>query len=68
VRRTQQNLCLEPTSFRGAPSDYEYLLQSQAKIELPELGIRIEALLTKKSNVPETESEHLLDPTLCLTS
>ncbi len=62
VRRTQEGLCLEPASVHTAPSDYEYPLLVPGQVELPELGIRIEVLLTERSNVPETEREQLLDP------
>jgi tRNA(Ile)-lysidine synthase len=62
VRRTQQGLCLEPTSVHSVPSDYEYVVHVPGQVELPEMGIRIEALLTQGSNVPETEREQLLDP------
>jgi tRNA(Ile)-lysidine synthase len=62
VRRTQQDLCLEPASVHTAASDYEYRLHIPGEVKLPELGIRIEALLTEKSSVPEREREQLLDP------
>jgi len=61
VRRTQQGLCVEPTSAHTASSDYEYRLLIPGQVELPELGIRIEVLLTERSSVPETDREQLLD-------
>jgi tRNA(Ile)-lysidine synthase len=59
VRRTQQGLCIEPAT---ASSDYEYILLVPGQIEFPEMGIRIEALLTHRSSVPDTERDRLLDP------
>ncbi len=41
---------------------YEYRLRVPGQIEIRELGIRIEALLAERKNVPETERERLLDP------
>jgi len=61
VRRTQRDLCLEP----GTPQEtvhYEYRLAVPGQVEIRELGIRIEALLAERKNVPETEHEQLLDP------
>jgi len=62
VRRTQQGLCLEPPSVHTVPSDYEYVLLVPGQVELPEMGIRIEALLTQRSSVPDRERDRLLDP------
>jgi tRNA(Ile)-lysidine synthase len=59
VRRTQQGLCIEPAT---ASSDYEYILLIPGQIEFSEMGIRIEALLTHRSSVPDTERDRLLDP------
>ena len=62
VRRTQQGLCLEQVSIEKAQPDYEYRLLIPGQVELPELGIRIEAVLIERSSVPETERGQLLDP------
>ena len=62
VRRTQRDLCLEPAGTLQEPVQYEYRLRVPGQIEIRELGIRIEALLAERKNVPETERERLLDP------
>jgi tRNA(Ile)-lysidine synthase len=62
VRRTQRDLCLEPAGTSQEPMQYEYRLLVPGQIEIPELGIRIEALLAERKSVPETEREQLLDP------
>jgi tRNA(Ile)-lysidine synthase len=62
VRRTPRGLCLEPASLHAEPSDYEYRLAVPGEVGVPELGIRIEAMLADRSSVPEDEREQLLDP------
>jgi tRNA(Ile)-lysidine synthase len=60
VRRTQRDLCLEPT-LRGEVSNYEYRLPVPGAVEVRELGIRLEALLVERESVPQDERERLLD-------
>jgi tRNA(Ile)-lysidine synthase len=61
VRRTQGDLCLEPAGTSQEPMQYEYRLLVPGQIQIPELGIRIEALLAERKSVPETEREQMLD-------
>lgn len=61
VRRTQGDLHLELA--READSrDYEYRLRVPGQVEISELGIRLEAILTDRETVPKDECERLLDP------
>jgi tRNA(Ile)-lysidine synthase len=64
VRRTQRDLCLESGGASQKAVQYEYRLLVPGQIEIPELGVRIEALLDERKSVPETEREQLLDPAL----
>ncbi len=43
-------------------AEYEYVLPVPGTIELHELGIQIEAMVTNWAHVPEREQEQLLDP------
>ena len=62
VRRTQRDLCLESAGDASQKAvQYEYRLLVPGQIEIPELGIRIEALLAERKSVPETEREQMLD-------
>jgi len=62
VRRTQRDLCLEPAGPLEEAVQYEYRLRVPGQVEIPELGIQIEALLAERKNIPETERQQLLDP------
>ena len=62
VRRTQKDLCLEPASAHVEPAEYEYRLPIPGQVEVPELGIRIEAVVADRKTVPEAERDRLLDP------
>ncbi len=61
VRRTRQDLYIEP-SRRAEGSDYECRLPVPGRVEIPELGIRLEAVLADPKTVPQDEYEGLLDP------
>ena len=63
LRRTKKDLCLELSGGRPEPSEYEYRLPIPGQIEVVELGVRIEAFVTDRENVPEDQQERLLDPT-----
>lgn len=62
VRGTQRGLCFERVRDQAAPSNYEYRLPIPGAIEMPELGIRLEAVLVDPNTVPQAEHESLLDP------
>jgi tRNA(Ile)-lysidine synthase len=62
VRRTQRELCLEPPSAELEAAEYEYRLPVPGQIEVPELGLRIEAALADPKSVPPSERNRLLDP------
>ncbi len=62
VRRGRKELMLE---WKAAePGNYQYELTVPGKIVVPELGVRIEALLADVGSVPERERQRLLDPGL----
>ena len=67
LRRTQRDLRIEPAREKLRRAEYEYRLPVPGQIEIPELGIRIEAVLAdrvlaNRKLVPEPEREQLLDP------
>ncbi|MGB9074240.1 MAG: tRNA lysidine(34) synthetase TilS [Terriglobales bacterium] len=62
LRRTQRDLRFEPAREKLRRAEYEYRLPVPGQIEIPELGIRIEAVLADRKGVPEPERERLLDP------
>jgi tRNA(Ile)-lysidine synthetase-like protein len=62
VRRTQRELCLEPPSAELEAAEYEYRLPVPGQIEVPGLGLRIEAALADPKSVPPSERNRLLDP------
>lgn len=62
VRRTQRELRLEPPSAEREAEEYEYRLPVPGQIEVPELGLRIEAALADGKSVPPSERNRLLDP------
>jgi tRNA(Ile)-lysidine synthase len=62
LRRTQQELRFNPASDQPQPTEYEYRLAIPGRIEVPELGIRIEAVVADQNSVPDAERERLLDP------
>ncbi len=43
-------------------TEYEYVLPIPGTIELRELGVQIDAIITDREQVPEQEREQLLDP------
>ena len=61
VHRTQHELCLE-AGIDGETLDYEYRLPIPGVVEVPALGVRIEAVLLERETVPQEERESLLDP------
>jgi len=61
VVKTQRSLCLEPAGDPCA-TEYEYPLSVPGQIQIPELGVRIEAVLADPKSVPEEERDRLLDP------
>jgi tRNA(Ile)-lysidine synthase len=62
LRRTQRDLRFEPARKKLRRAEYEYRLPVPGQIEVPELGIRIEAVLAGRKSIPESEHERLLDP------
>jgi tRNA(Ile)-lysidine synthase len=62
LRRTQRDLRFEPARDKLRQGEYEYRLPVPGQIEIPELGIRIEAVLAGRKSIPESENERLLDP------
>ena len=46
----------------GAPAVYEYVLPVNGRVEVHELGTRIEAVLTDWDRVPDQDRSQLLDP------
>jgi tRNA(Ile)-lysidine synthase len=46
----------------GGAAEYEYPLSIPGTVEVPELGVRVEAMATSWAAVPEDERERLLDP------
>ena len=61
VRRTQRDLCLE-LAVTSQPSEYEYRLSIPGQVEVPEVGIWIEAIVTDRASAPESSRAQLLDP------
>ena len=59
LRATQNELRWEP---KAAKSRYEYPLPIPGAIDVPELNLRIECSVTRASDVPPDERQHLLDP------
>ncbi|MFZ3263397.1 MAG: tRNA lysidine(34) synthetase TilS [Terriglobales bacterium] len=63
VRRGRKELMLEARAV-AEPGNYQYALAVPGEIAVPELGVRIEALLVDVGGVPERERQGLLDPRL----
>jgi tRNA(Ile)-lysidine synthase len=63
LRRGRQELLLDPetSSGRGEAAGYEYALAVPGAVEVPELGVRIEARVVDVGDVPEDERRGLLD-------
>jgi tRNA(Ile)-lysidine synthase len=63
LRRGRQELLLdlETSSARGEAAGYEYALAVPGAVEVPELGVRIEARVVDVGGVPEGERGELLD-------
>lgn len=63
LRRGRQELLLdlETSSGRGEAAGYEYALAVPGAVEVPELGVRIEARVVDVGGVPEGERGELLD-------
>ena len=62
VRRTQRELCLERTADREESCDYEYRLTVPGQVDVPELGVRLEAVVVERESVPQDERAGMLDP------
>jgi tRNA(Ile)-lysidine synthase len=62
VRRTQRGLCIDRVPKDADLSDYEYHLPVPGEIEVPELGIRLQAVMADPESVPQDERERLLAP------
>ena len=62
VRRTQRDLCLERASDQEESSDYEYRLPVPGQVDVPELGVRLEAAVVERESVPKDERAGVLDP------
>lgn len=63
LRRGRQELLLElgPVGSQGAAADYEYALTLPGAVEVPELGMRIEARVVDAGDVSERERGQLLN-------
>jgi tRNA(Ile)-lysidine synthetase-like protein len=63
LRRGRQELLLdlETSSGRGEAAEYEYALALPGAVEVPELGVRIEARVVDVGDVSEDERGGLLD-------
>jgi tRNA(Ile)-lysidine synthase len=63
LRRGRQELLLELETFAGRreTANYQYSLAVPGAVEVPELGVRIEARLVDAGVVPEDERGELLD-------
>jgi len=61
VRRTRDDLCIDSSAseWRG---EYEYSLPVPGEVEIPELGIRLRAMIVDPKDVPEAERDSLIDP------
>jgi tRNA(Ile)-lysidine synthase len=62
VRRTQRELCLEETGESTEACGYEYRLPVPGSIAVPELGLRVEAIVTEPDVVPPEDRASLLNP------
>ncbi|MFY9561550.1 MAG: tRNA lysidine(34) synthetase TilS [Terriglobales bacterium] len=62
LRRSRRDLSLEPAGAQTEPAEYEYRLSIPGQVEVPNIGVRIEAVLADRKSVPEIEHEQLLDP------
>lgn len=62
AHQTRRDLCLEPADTTELAPQYEYRLPIPGRIEIPELDLLIEALLSDRNDVPESAHEQLLDP------
>jgi tRNA(Ile)-lysidine synthase len=67
IRRTQRDLCFDPPGATSQQSDYEYTLPVPGEVEIPELGIRLQAAIVDPRVVDpasgqEIEPDGLLDP------
>jgi tRNA(Ile)-lysidine synthase len=61
VWRTRDDLCLD-SSTSEKKGEYEYSLPVPGEVEIPELGIRLRAMIVDPKNVPEEERGSLLNP------
>ena len=59
--RQELLLVLEPSGARGKAADYQYALVVPGAVEVPELGVCIEARVVDAGGVPEGERGQLLD-------
>jgi tRNA(Ile)-lysidine synthase len=62
LRAGRQELFLEPELRSSTEADYEYALAVPGVVDVPELGISVEAQIVDASHPSEDEREHLLDP------
>jgi tRNA(Ile)-lysidine synthase len=61
LRRTQRELRWE-SADDVQPADYEYVLSVPGAVEVGEVGIRIQAIVTDWERVPEPEKSQVIDP------
>jgi len=63
LRRGREELLLElePFGGRGEAADYQYALPVPGVVEIPELGVCIEARVVDVGGVPEDKRDELLD-------
>jgi tRNA(Ile)-lysidine synthase len=61
LRRTRDDLCLD-SSASEKRDGYEYSLLIPGEVEIPELGIRLRAMIVDPKDVPEAERDSLIEP------
>jgi len=61
VRRTRAQFRIELVESDVRGPDYEYSLPMPGEVELPEVGIRLQASLVNPQRIPETGQDLLLD-------
>src|SRR5207248_7445361 len=59
IARSPRQLCFE---VAHAKTDYEYQLSVPGSVDVPELGVRFEAILLEMESVPQADREYILNP------